>query len=75
MTPEEITDDRLEGWKKKLSANKATPLALIGVGIEGEHKGRVILCIPEITNGVGLTDPQIATLLRKTAQDLMRGRN
>ena len=65
MNTFEITAERLEGWKKKLAADNATPLVLIGIGHE-HPRGKTILCIPEN----GPSDREIANLLRGLANKL-----
>jgi hypothetical protein len=65
MNTSQITNERLERWKKKLAMNNATPIALIGVG-QGPHLGEIVLCIPED----GISDADTATLLRGVADKL-----
>lgn len=65
MTPQEITDERLERWKRKLALDNATPIALVGIG-QGDKSGKVVLCIPEN----GPSDAEIAQLLRAVAAKL-----
>lgn len=70
MDAKKITVDRLKGWKKKLAESNATPIALVGVGHE-QHRGKLVLCICED----GLTDAEIATMLRGVANQLSAGGN
>lgn len=65
MTPEQITAERLAGWQKKLAADNATPLALVGI-TQAPNAGRVVVCIPEN----GPSNAQIARLLRAVAVQL-----
>ncbi len=43
---EEITASRLASWQKKLAAEHATPLLLVGIGHD-HVSGQVVLCTPE----------------------------
>lgn len=47
MGHEEITKIRLHGWKKRLAENKATPVLMVGVGIEGKETGRLVVIATE----------------------------
>ncbi len=68
MNTQQITVARLAGWQKKLSAQNATPLALVGIGHE-HTSGKVVLCIPEN----GPSDAEIARILRWAANQLSGG--
>ena len=47
MVPtEQITDERLDRWKKRLSESHATPIALIGIGHD-HVSGQRVLCTVE----------------------------
>lgn len=70
MNVQQITDERLAGWKKKLAEENATPVVLIGIG-QGHNSGAVVACIPEN----GLRDNEIAKLLRSVANQIGAEKN
>ena len=65
MDTQQITTERLEGWKKRLAIQTATPLMLIGIGQEA-HAGVVVLCAPEN----GPSNSELAQMLRGVAKML-----
>ncbi len=67
MHPDEITLQRLTGWRVKLAQENATPLALVGIS-QGANSGALVVCVPEN----GPPDRQIATILRAVADRLDR---
>jgi hypothetical protein len=49
---EQITNERLERWKAKMSASHATPLVLVGVGHD-HLSGQLVVCTleePDLSN-------------------------
>lgn len=41
-----VCDERLGRWTRKLVAENATPLVLIGVS-HGQKSGQLVVCVPE----------------------------
>ena len=74
MTTQQITEDRFRRWKKHLAENNATPLALVGIG-QGAFSGKIVLCIPEKHDGIGLDDAEIARILLSVGNQLAGGCN
>lgn len=59
MVPtEQITDERLDRWKKRLSESHSTPILLMGVGHDHVF-GRPVLCTTE-----DITNEQLCVFLR-----------
>ena len=46
MKPDEITAERLQGWRARLREENATPICLIGIGHQ-QKRGQLVLCVPE----------------------------
>jgi len=46
MDTNAVTVERLEGWRRRLQEENATPIVGIGVG-HGEKSGRLVLLVPE----------------------------
>lgn len=61
---EEITEERLARWKKRLSEAHATPVVLVAIGHD-EHKGRPVICTTE-----DIKDSDLAHLLLYAAKEL-----
>jgi heme oxygenase len=70
MTTDDITKDRLLGWRKKLAQSNATPIALLAVG-HGPNNGQTVLCIPED----GLTEAEIGRMMLMVGNQLVGGSN
>lgn len=70
MTTDDITKERLLGWRKKLSQSNATPIALLGVG-HGPNQGQTVVCIPEN----GLTEAEIGRMMLMVGNQLLGGAN
>lgn len=70
MNTKQITAERLAAWERKLVEQNATPIALVGIG-QGPNSGAIVVCIPE----TGISDAEIAQLLRGVANQLSARRN
>lgn len=70
MTTDDITKERLHGWRKKLAQGNATPLALLAIG-HGPNQGQTVLCIPEN----GPSEAEIGRMLVMVGNQLLGGAN
>jgi heme oxygenase len=66
MNTDDITKERLFGWRKKLAQNNATPVALLAVG-HGPNNGQTVVCIPEH----GLPEAEIGRMLIMVGNQLL----